>query len=106
MILDSDQLHIVELALGNSRDLVSREIHEFWPFFPFFRVREFGNPGNLANFRVHVSREMKKSGKMQALAQSNNCVFEYSVWHGIVRFLHEAVILMFLDHIFWIYKEY
>ena len=50
---------------GNSRFLA------IFPVFPGKRGRESrefpGNPGKLANFRVPVSREMKKSGKMQAL---------------------------------------
>ena len=48
----------------HSRKLLSRACFRF---FPFSREREVGNPGKLANFRVPVSREMKKSGKMQAL---------------------------------------
>ena len=37
---------VLELAPGHSRDPVSREIHDFWPFFPCSRESEVGNPGN------------------------------------------------------------
>ena len=54
---------------------------QFLAIFPVFpgkagrETREFpGFPGKLANFRFPVSREMKKSGKMQALFMSQ----EYS----------------------------
>ena len=37
---------VLELAPGNSRDPVSREIHDSLPFFPLSREREVRNPGN------------------------------------------------------------
>ena len=40
----------LEFPPGNSRDPASREIHNFWPFFPFSRERQGGKPGNSRDF--------------------------------------------------------